>query len=303
MMKRITLFWCLTVCLTANISAQTEISEFAAEREAQIEQQSGKSISTIEELLTRIDKSSYTAIERQMLDRYIRMQNRNILADITPTAGETETFTPITGDFFFDTGGPGGGNWSGEPGNYTSCGCVTTTTLAGVTEIEFLDFMVFAPDDWLKIYDGVDTTGPVLFDNSTGGANEADRWMSDIIASNGSTIFVGTSGALTFELSVTPVIDLLGWEVEILNAGDLGANENTIEGFSYYPNPTDETLNLSSVDRIENVVIYNLLGQQVLSQDINAMSTALTISSLTTGTYLMKVTVNGQEGVCRIIKN
>jgi len=82
----------------------------------------------------------------------------------------------------------------------------------------------------------------------------------------------------------------------------LGTNDNVIEGFSFYPNPTNGTLNLDSVEAIEDVAIYNLLGQQVLGQDVNATSTQLDTSSLATGAYLMKVTVNGQTGTYKVIK-
>ncbi len=82
----------------------------------------------------------------------------------------------------------------------------------------------------------------------------------------------------------------------------LSAEDNIIEGFNYYPNPTDETLNLTSVEAIEDVAIYNLLGQQVMGLDVNATSTQLDTSSLATGAYIMKVTVNGQVGTYKLIK-
>ena len=40
----------------------------------------------------------------------------------------------------------------------------------------------------------------------------------------------------------------------------LSTSDNVIEGFSFYPNPTNGTLNLDSVESIEDVAIYNLLG-------------------------------------------
>ncbi|RZW41019.1 MAG: T9SS type A sorting domain-containing protein, partial [Flavobacteriaceae bacterium] len=82
----------------------------------------------------------------------------------------------------------------------------------------------------------------------------------------------------------------------------LSTDDNTIEGFSYYPNPTTDILNLTSLETIEDVVIYNLLGQQVISQDVNTTSLQLDTSSLSTGAYLMKVTVNGQVGTYKVIK-
>jgi len=144
------------------------------------------------------------------------------MEDFIPTAGATETFEPAVGDFFYDTGGPGGGglNPSGGagtelPGNYLNCGCVTTTTLAGVTEIEFHEFEVFGDFDWLKVYDGADTSGTVLYDSNTNGNTDT---FAGMIAQNGSGVFTGTSGAITFEFNATTVVDHTGWEVEILAA-------------------------------------------------------------------------------------
>ncbi|HLU81466.1 MAG TPA: hypothetical protein VK010_05265, partial [Flavobacteriaceae bacterium] len=84
-----------------------------------------------------------------------------------PTAGATETFNVVSGDHFFDPGGPGGGGTTqGTPGNYPNCNCDTFTTLAGATQIEFLSFFVFATFDYLKIYDGTDNTGTILYNNA-----------------------------------------------------------------------------------------------------------------------------------------
>ncbi|MCW5519641.1 T9SS type A sorting domain-containing protein [Aureitalea sp. L0-47] len=82
----------------------------------------------------------------------------------------------------------------------------------------------------------------------------------------------------------------------------LGTNDNVIEGFSFYPNPTNGMLNLDSIDAIEDVAIYNLLGQQVLGQEVNATSAQFDTSTLATGAYLMKVTVDGQTGTYKVIK-
>ncbi|MDD3772345.1 MAG: GEVED domain-containing protein [Weeksellaceae bacterium] len=142
------------------------------------------------------------------------------MEDFIPTAGATETFTPAVGDFFYDTGGPGGGglnpsggNGTELPGNYLNCGCITTTTLAGVTKIEFHEFEVFGNFDWLKVYDGTDTSGTVLYDSNTNGDTDT---FAGMIAYNGSGVFIGTSGAMTFEFNASTVVDHTGWEVEIL---------------------------------------------------------------------------------------
>ena len=91
----------------------------------------------------------------------------------------------------------------------------------------------------------------------------------------------------------------------ILNvaAEQLAINDNIIEGFSYYPNPSTGTINLSAIYNIEKVTIYNLLGQKVIDKNINATSSILNIASLNTGAYLMQVTSEGKKAIYKILKN
>ncbi len=89
----------------------------------------------------------------------------------------------------------------------------------------------------------------------------------------------------------------------VIDGTNLGVSDNTIAGFTYYPNPTNGILNLRSVDNIEQVSLYNVLGQVVLNSRINATASQVDISGLSVGTYLMKVTVNGQIGTYKVIKN
>ncbi|MGO3182243.1 MAG: GEVED domain-containing protein [Aequorivita sp.] len=148
--------------------------------------------------------------------------NSNPEADITPTAGATETFTPEVGDHFFDPGGPGGSSTGGDPGNYPNCGCDTQTTLEGVSEIDFQFFSVFATFDYLKIYDGTDATGVLLYDNGDGGANEGDITLAEMISSHGSSSFTADSGNFFFLFHASSVVDYGGWDVEIIAAGGGG---------------------------------------------------------------------------------
>src|SRR5690606_41724772 len=83
----------------------------------------------------------------------------------------------------------------------------------------------------------------------------------------------------------------------------LGVSENALEGFAYYPNPTSGILSLKSVNNIDSVAIFNLLGQSVLSSKIRATTSNLDISGLTTGAYIMKVNVEGQTGTYKVLKN
>lgn len=80
-------------------------------------------------------------------------------------------------------------------------------------------------------------------------------------------------------------------------------SDNILEGFSFFPNPTSDILNLKSANNIDSVTIYNLLGQEVIENKVNAVDAQLNISALSIGTYIMKVTVAGEVGTYKIIKN
>lgn len=82
----------------------------------------------------------------------------------------------------------------------------------------------------------------------------------------------------------------------------LGVNQYSLEGFTFYPNPSTGVLNLNSNKNIEMVSIYNMVGQKVLSSTLNTSSTSLDISQLSVGTYVMKVVVNGETGTYKVIK-
>jgi len=88
----------------------------------------------------------------------------------------------------------------------------------------------------------------------------------------------------------------------VIDGTNLGVEDNVIQGFSFAPNPVDNLLELNSVDVIEGVEIYNILGQQVIDLTIDATRSQIDVSSLQTGTYIMKATVNGQVGTYKIIK-
>ncbi len=81
------------------------------------------------------------------------------------------------------------------------------------------------------------------------------------------------------------------------------ADVDALSGFSFYPNPTADVINLTSHKNIETVSLYNLLGQQVFTSKVGATSSDINISHLSTGTYVMKVSVDGQIGTYKVVKN
>jgi len=99
-----------------------------------------------------------------------------------------------------------------------------------------------------------------------------------------------------------------------INTGDPSTHDITVEttlstdsfetesAFTYYPNPVKNTLSLNAQNTIEQVAMYNMLGQEVLRATPNTVDSDLDMSHLQTGTYFVKVTIANVTKTIRVIK-
>ena len=84
--------------------------------------------------------------------------------------------------------------------------------------------------------------------------------------------------------------------------GTLAVNNPSISPkFNVYPNPVGSILNIGGIDNaaVSTVTIYNTLGQQVLKADIIS---AIDVSSLSSGTYIIKVQSDSEMLTSKFIK-
>ena len=72
--------------------------------------------------------------------------------------------------------------------------------------------------------------------------------------------------------------------------------------FRAYPNPVKDVLKLSYTENISQASVFNLLGQQVLNKEINASEGQLDMSTLSQGTYLVKINVDNQIKTIKVVK-
>jgi hypothetical protein len=72
--------------------------------------------------------------------------------------------------------------------------------------------------------------------------------------------------------------------------------------FSYYPNPVKNSLTLAHERTISDVAVFNLIGQQVITRKANANVSEIDTSSLPSGAYIVKITVDNQMKTIKVIK-
>jgi hypothetical protein len=85
-------------------------------------------------------------------------------------------------------------------------------------------------------------------------------------------------------------------------ASTASVDNNVLLGFSMYPNPAANKLNISAKEIIQNAAVYNVLGKKVMSLEINKSSESIDISNLASGIYLIKYNVNDKVGTAKFIK-
>ena len=82
----------------------------------------------------------------------------------------------------------------------------------------------------------------------------------------------------------------------------LGRDTFNKDAFNYHPNPVKDVLNLSYSTEITSITVFNLLGQQVISQQPNAADVKLDMSSLAEGAYIVNVASGNIVKTIKVIK-
>ena len=78
-------------------------------------------------------------------------------------------------------------------------------------------------------------------------------------------------------------------EITNLYNASLSTEDFAINTISIYPNPTTNFLNFKSTVQVEKILIYNMLGQLVQEEKVNALEGTINIENLAQGTYIVKV--------------
>ena len=119
-----------------------------------------------------------------------------------------------------------------------------------------------------------------------------DSELRTVDPETGNTTLVGTI--------IDGVLAQMGWAS--MNQSVLSIVDESFYDFSMSPVPSTDYLDLKSAKIIEHIAIYNMLGQLISEQDIDAPSTRLDVQTLAIGTYILKVKIAGEVGANKFIK-
>jgi hypothetical protein len=87
-----------------------------------------------------------------------------------------------------------------------------------------------------------------------------------------------------------------------LHKNTLGVSSFEKSNIKLYPNPASTSFSIDAQEILEKVSVYNMLGQEVITKNINSQQAIIDISTLNVGVYVVKATINGIESTTRVVK-
>lgn len=91
-------------------------------------------------------------------------------------------------------------------------------------------------------------------------------------------------------------------DFKLIEGNILSTNNFDSQLFSVYPNPVKNVLNIQSNDAVNNVVVYNVLGQNIYSNSPNTVSPIIDMSNFKSGIYFVEVTIGNSTKTVKVVK-
>jgi hypothetical protein len=87
-----------------------------------------------------------------------------------------------------------------------------------------------------------------------------------------------------------------------VSVGTLSNTSFDSTDFTYYPNPVNDILSISTASTVDNIKVYNMLGQMVVETAPKVSNPQVDMNELQSGVYLVTLEVEGSLQTFRVIK-
>lgn len=160
-----------------------------------------------------------------------------------------------------------------------------TVETAGTINISISDVIGWDPE--IALYSGACGAFTCVASADNGGSGGGESISTTVTAGTQYWLNIGhwsgstnnSEGPFTLDVSSSDVtLDVEGFEVN--------------SAFTFYPNPVKNTLTLTAQNNIEQVTVFNMLGQAVLKLAPNTTTFEVDMTTLGSGTYFAQVTIN-----------
>lgn len=168
----------------------------------------------------------------------------------------------------------------------------------------------------------VPASGSLTFELNTNVGGITDGAGAVYSGTCGSLVLLGCNDSASSDPNDQPLVTVTGrtpgevlyfrvWEFGnnafgtfLVSAYDASLSSGSFDNanFSAYPNPVKDVLNVSYSTEISSIRVINMIGQEVISKNINATSTQVDMSQLSAGTYIVNVTVGDKVKTLKVVK-
>ena len=158
-------------------------------------------------------------------------------------------------------------------------------------------------------HEGASETGAFQKDYIVG-ENDSKTWLSIDVALDDLVNATGGSGTgpearanlKQFLITVSNTIDLAYVDNLYLYRSATASIKDLESNVNVYPNPVENTLNISASVAIDTVSIFDLTGREVMRAAPNATAFSLDVADLNKGLYLVTVKAGEQELTTKLVK-
>lgn len=113
-------------------------------------------------------------------------------------------------------------------------------------------------------------------------------------------VYEATNTAITFEPN--KVFGSNDNPFQITAKNPLAIQENTITGFSMYPNPVKHNVFIQANEQFTQAKVFSVLGKEVINQSLNSNKAAINLQNLPQGMYLLKLYANDKTITRKLVK-
>lgn len=169
-----------------------------------------------------------------------------------------------------------------------------TPSVDGLINIDITNIVAWDPE--LAIYSGSCGSFTCVDSDDAGGAGIGES-LADVAVTGGTTYYINIA-----HFSSSTDNPEGPFQIDITDATLSNTQFESPNSFKYFPNPVNDVLSLKAQNNIQDISVYNMLGQEVLKAVPNNVSEEINMSSLRSGAYFVKVTINNVTETIRVLK-
>lgn len=96
--------------------------------------------------------------------------------------------------------------------------------------------------------------------------------------------------------------------IELMNMSALESNEDSLENInsnylSIYPNPTNEILNIYSIDKINEIYVYNSFGELIYQTNVGMEHFEFKMNHFSKGIYVFRIETSHDSILKKVVLN